>query len=195
MYGGISVAELPKQELLIKLLKMTTSSNDGEALTALRKATTLMTSAGWDWEKLIRGKITVIEDPFKDAPSFEPKAARPTEPQPRSNFTPAGTSTGRWSSGGAAASQPQPQPAAAKRPATIGSTKQNIYAGYCYCCGLPVNQQAGYIFDPAAHNPRARSKWQIICDPCNKSSYTTIQASPAPRAKAAPQPSTPLGAL
>lgn len=57
--------ELPKQELLIKLMGMTGSSNDGEALVALRKATDLLNSAGWDWRRLIEGKIKVIEDPFK----------------------------------------------------------------------------------------------------------------------------------
>ena len=56
--------ELPKQVLLIKLMGMTTSSNDAEALVALRKANELLKSAGWDWQKLIEGKIKVIEDPF-----------------------------------------------------------------------------------------------------------------------------------
>src|SRR5882672_7473149 len=58
--------DLPKQELLIKLLRMTTSDNDGEALTALRKANAFLNAAGWDWERLIHGKIRIIEDPFKN---------------------------------------------------------------------------------------------------------------------------------
>lgn len=58
--------EIPKQELLVKLLMMTTSSNDGEALTAIRKANELLKTQGWDWVKLIAGKITIVEDPFKD---------------------------------------------------------------------------------------------------------------------------------
>lgn len=57
-------AELPKHELLLKLLKMTASTNDGEALVALRKANQLLASAGWDWDRLLAGKITVVGDPF-----------------------------------------------------------------------------------------------------------------------------------
>jgi len=53
--------DLPKQELLIKLLKMSTSPNDGEALIAVRKANELLKSAGWDWEKLVNGKIKVVQ--------------------------------------------------------------------------------------------------------------------------------------
>ena len=67
--------KLPKQELLIKLLKMTTSNSDGEALAAVRMANNLLKTAGWDWEKLINGKITIIEDPFSKTP--EPKSNAP----------------------------------------------------------------------------------------------------------------------
>ncbi len=57
--------ELPKQELLIKLLGKTTSDNDAEALAFMRKANELLRNAGWTWERLIQGKIRVLEDPFK----------------------------------------------------------------------------------------------------------------------------------
>jgi len=57
-------SKVPKQDLLTKLLKMTSSSNDGEALTAIRKANDLLKSAGWDWDKLMAGKIKVAADPF-----------------------------------------------------------------------------------------------------------------------------------
>lgn len=56
--------EVPKHELLLKLLKMTSSDNDAEALVAIRKATALLHSAGWDWDRLLAGKITVVGDPF-----------------------------------------------------------------------------------------------------------------------------------
>ncbi len=75
-------AELPKQEQLIKLLKMTTSANDAEALAFMRKANALLASAGWDWERLIQGKIKVIADPFGQIPV--PQAAKPPSfQQPR----------------------------------------------------------------------------------------------------------------
>jgi hypothetical protein len=68
--------ELPKQELLIKLLKMTTSDNDGESLTALRKANEFLKTAGWDWEKLVRGRITVIADPLPEPHRTPPQQRR-----------------------------------------------------------------------------------------------------------------------
>lgn len=56
---------IPKQELLTKLLMLTTSNNDAEALQAVRKANALLKASGWDWQQLINGKITIVEDPFK----------------------------------------------------------------------------------------------------------------------------------
>lgn len=85
--------ELPKQEQLIKLLAMTTSTNDAEALAFMRKANALLAAAGWDWEKLIRGKIRVLEDPFKSIaePPPAPPPARtppPRQPQPQTRPQP-----------------------------------------------------------------------------------------------------------
>lgn len=101
--------------LLIKLLKMTTSSHDGEALTAMRKANEQLGKFGGDWEALIRGKVTIIADPFTSASpppmptrsqygSAAPPAPpppprpRPTPPQPQRRHS------------------PQPAPAAAAAP-------------------------------------------------------------------------------
>jgi hypothetical protein len=167
--------DLPKQDLLIKLLKMTTSSNDGEALTALRKANMLLLSAGWDWEKLIHGKIKVIEDPFKNTlDPFENRqpARRPPPPPPPPRPTPAQRP---------APPPPPPPPPPKPRPAVIASTKANIYAGWCFCCGQPVLAQDGFIFDPQKHNSRANSKWQIVCKPCNVSNHPTVGATAFPR--------------
>jgi hypothetical protein len=63
--------DLPNLGKLIKLLKMTTSSNDAEALAFLRKANLELAKFGGDWESLLRGKVTVIGDPFEgvSAPS------------------------------------------------------------------------------------------------------------------------------
>jgi len=59
--------KLPKEELLLKLLRLTTSMQDGEALAAIRKANDLLRNSKWDWDMLIRAKIKVVnlEDPFK----------------------------------------------------------------------------------------------------------------------------------
>lgn len=80
---------------LIKLLKMTTSSVDSEALTAMRMANRVADKLG-GWEPLMQGKVTVEADPFAAAPRVQPtqrpaashhrgpfQSARPTPPPPR----------------------------------------------------------------------------------------------------------------
>lgn len=97
---------LPKEELLRKILNMTTSDNDGQALVAIRKANKLLFDAGWSWDKLLAGKIKIVESPFKNIPNPS-RPAPPPPPQP----TYAEAATGRWSGGGmagAARSQPRP---------------------------------------------------------------------------------------
>lgn len=169
--------ELPKQDRLAKLLRMTASPNDGEALTAIRMANALLTSAGWDWDKLLSGKITVVADPFAAAPmpkqpQREEYHAPPPRPQPPPqkpsfSFHPA-------SSRPAAPPPPPPQP----RPAR--SSKKNIYPGYCYCCGNRVEADAGFTFNPRAHAPRAKDGYTAICPKCNTSN-AFVGNSPAKR--------------
>jgi hypothetical protein len=77
--------ELPNLALLIKLMKLTASSNDSEALLAVRKANEQLIKFGGDWERLLLGKVTVIGDPFESVPA--PKASTytktPPSPPPR----------------------------------------------------------------------------------------------------------------
>ena len=78
--------------MLVKLLKMTTSSQDNEALVAMRKANEqLKKSFDNDWEKLLFGKVTIIADPFENItvrrakappPSNAPAPRRPASPPP-----------------------------------------------------------------------------------------------------------------
>jgi len=58
----------PNLELLIKLMRLTTSSTDAEALMAIRKANEQVSKFGGDWDTILRGKVkvTVIGDPFKN---------------------------------------------------------------------------------------------------------------------------------
>ena len=49
-----------KFEKFIKLMKMTTSPNDGECLNATRMANALLLEANLDWEDFLRGKATVV---------------------------------------------------------------------------------------------------------------------------------------
>ena len=79
-------------DLLIKMMGMTQSDNDNQALVALRKANSFVSKIDGGWDSLLRGKVTVIADPF---------AATTPPPMPdvgRSGWTPNTTRT-----------RPQPQ--------------------------------------------------------------------------------------
>lgn len=181
-------AELPKQDMLLKLLKMTTSDNDGEALVAIRKANGLLKTAGWDWDKLIAGKIKVVADPFAGV-NAQFKNVNKTPP-------PAAAAPPNYAAGAApraqqaytrAQAKPQPQRQPPPPPQPL-STKPNIFPQHCYCCGIAVPAQAGWIFDPSKHNSRAKSKWQVLCTGCVKTDPNSIYPNPHPRQQAKPQP-------
>lgn len=53
-------------EIFIKLMMMAQSSNDAEALTALRKANAKLASINRNWEELLRGKVAMSD--FPNAP-------------------------------------------------------------------------------------------------------------------------------
>jgi hypothetical protein len=173
--------QLPRQELLIKILNMTTSDNDNTALVAIRRANEFLAKQKWDWDKLINGKIKIAADPFANlsVPTSGPaQYSRPAAPPPRPRPAPPPRP------------QPTPQPPPPRQPRSpppppkqpeIGSTKGNIYGGWCYCCGDPVDPKAGWIFDPAKHNASAKSKWQIVCNACNDLPYPTISSTAMPR--------------
>lgn len=174
------MVDVPKQELLIKLLKMTTSNNDGEALTALRKANAFLVSAGWDWERLINAKITVVEDPFKDlgaSPAWGSPQGTTSVPQPPSRPAPPRAPT------------PPPQPP--RQPFQAGPTQAvgnmpNRFPGYCYCCGIELIATAGFAFIPAKLTANAPNKWCVVCQTCNTTARVNVYpANPIkkPRAK------------
>jgi hypothetical protein len=140
-------SSLPKQELLIKLLRMTESDNDPEALAALRKANAFMRSAGWDWEKLINSKIRIIADPFSGLGQPIAGGIRPTSAPPP---------------------PPRPAPAQPPKPQTwpLG-INPNKFAGFCYCCGNEVLANSGVIFRPYQFNTTAANDWKVACLSCN----------------------------
>lgn len=53
--------QAPKFEKFIKLMKMTTSPSEGEALNAIRMANSLLAEANLDWDDFLRGKAKIIE--------------------------------------------------------------------------------------------------------------------------------------
>ncbi len=50
---------LEKFEKFIKIMKLTQSDQDGEALNALRMANTILVEANVSWEELLRAKVAV----------------------------------------------------------------------------------------------------------------------------------------
>jgi hypothetical protein len=67
----------------IKLMKMTTASVDGEALNAIRMANAMLKRNNHDWEVLLKGKITIVNDPFNSIPTPPAAKAAPPPPPPR----------------------------------------------------------------------------------------------------------------
>jgi hypothetical protein len=166
--------ELPKQELLIKLLGMTTSTNDPEALSALRKANALLRSAGWDWEKLVRGRITVIADPFTSLATPTPKESNGRAPPP---MTP--TMAARPTTAPPRLAAPPPQaPVLRGTPTNPISTHPNAFAGHCHCCGIEVVAMAGTIF-----HSHGNTAWKIACSTCNTSATVNQYAATKQRYK------------
>lgn len=185
--------KIPKQDLLAKLLKMTSSSNDGEALTAIRKANDLLRSVGWDWDKLLQGKIKVAADPFANlqqpynpghnappprAPTRQPDWAQPAAPQARPAPPPRPKP----------APPPPPPQAAPFEPYSHRSTngQTNAFPGNCYCCGYSVSARDGKLFVPSQFNTRAPSSKKVICDKCDQNRNCYIDARPAPQPKTQP---------
>lgn len=154
--------QLPKEQLLLKLLKMTTSSNDAEALVAIRKVNELLTSSGWDWDKFVAGKIRIVENPFKNLGT-----------PPRREGV----------SGGFAPPPPPPPPRTAPlQGRNVRSLGVNKFADHCYCCGIEVMALAGGFFKPVDYNLNARpanprSQFAVVCASCD--GLKTIWDQPA----------------
>lgn len=189
--------DLPKHELLRKILNMTTAENDNQALIAIRKANAILKEGGWDWDKLLAGKIKIIGDPWK---GMAPPPPRPTvapangstpppqrqAPRPapkffdidgRAHATLADADYANVVIQRRRQAQADARAAAAARAArtpTIGSTKSNNFAGYCYCCGNHQLAGAAWLFKPGG------PKFEVVCDSCNKSTR------PVPTRRATP---------
>ena len=163
--------ELPKQELLLKLLKMTTSDNDGECLTAIRKVNTLLTTNGWDWDKFVAGKIKIVENPFVGLGT----PPRPSVTRPVGPATPPNPHTTRPFS---------PPPMAPLQGQKVRSLGTNKFADSCYCCGIDVIAGAGGFFKRADNNLNAananpRSLFSVVCASCD--GHKLIWDQPAAR--------------
>ena len=58
-------------------------------------------------------------------------------------------------------------------PSKLGD-RENRYSGFCYCCGIGVEANAGFIFQPTTFNSQAKHKWEIACSSCNTSVKTIL---------------------
>lgn len=100
--NGHSTPSPPSENFLTRLIKImgrSTSSNDNEALVALRMANTYIKDSGATWEDILKGRITIVADPFtsipeapsRDEPPPPPPFRQPPQPKapPQSNpYTP-----------------------------------------------------------------------------------------------------------
>lgn len=140
--------DLSKLDLLVKVMKMT-GAEDNIALVAIRKANSMLAAEGWDWEKLLRGKVVVIGDPFERVPtpptnnqfrSSTPPPA-PARPQPRTYAPP-----------------PPPRP----QPKFVPVSVVNSYDGTCCSCFQLANKGRSW-----AVRLYANSTWEKYCQPCH----------------------------
>jgi hypothetical protein len=75
------VAELDK-ERLAKLLSMTSSDHDAEALAAIRKANDLLRLNRKTWFDVLDTSIPALEPPRAEAPRYAPRPSGPPPPPP-----------------------------------------------------------------------------------------------------------------
>lgn len=147
-----------KLDTLIKVLLMTTSDNNSEALAAIRRANHLLKVANVDWEKLLKGKVTVVADPFADiAPpntATHFSTSKPTVPQKPQPYEPPLYTARPQAPASTKPRAPTMSPQAARRNNT------NTFAGYCFNCDTYVDPGYGALRD-------IQSKTHVFCEDCN----------------------------
>jgi hypothetical protein len=154
-------------ERLIKIMGMTGSDNENQALVAVRKANELVAKLG-GWTAILRGKvqIRIIADPFAGVqmPSTRPSSRpvppppAPSRPRPDSNDIDAFVRSRTTRPAPQTPSRPQPAPRAdinnifGSTPASGNVSAQrlrerpNQYAGTCISCKNEVAALDGLCF-------------------------------------------------
>lgn len=88
--NGHDKGDPPNLDKIIKLMGMTGSAHDAEAISALRMASKLMRDWGWTWDSVLRGKIKIMPDPFANLPmptaAPQRQSAAPAPPPPPKQF-------------------------------------------------------------------------------------------------------------
>ncbi len=67
--NGHDKGDPPNLDKIIKLMGMTGSDHDAEAISALRMATRIMKEWGWTWDAVLHGKVKIMPNPFANIPS------------------------------------------------------------------------------------------------------------------------------
>lgn len=136
---GVASFSLSK---LIKLLKLTTSDNNAEALLAMRKANDELRKLNLDWEGLLKGKITVIGDPFAEATRPPVRSSPPPTPPttPRASSSSSGL---HYSFGGLGRQSTHAKPKPSHSPPQKDITITNNFGGSCISCGTWVEPGSG----------------------------------------------------
>lgn len=160
--------DLPNLGILIKLMKMTTSEHDGEALVAVRKANEQLVKFGGDWEALLRGKVTVIGDPFVDMPKPPQRESRTPPPAPSRPKAAPPPYTAPPRPRPTPSYAPPPPPQAQPQYQTTAKTIKNYRAGNCTLCGDWVATGDGL-----AVLYKQGSPWKLECTPCHTGTAKT----------------------
>ena len=100
--------EIPALPLLIKMMGMTDSDNDNQALVALRKANKVLKDSGWTWSDLLLSKVKIIGDPF--AGLHKPKVDQPPPMRAPQPSAPAWRPAPGAAFGARSQAAPQPKP-------------------------------------------------------------------------------------
>jgi hypothetical protein len=112
---------------------MTTSSNDGEALSAMRKANAQLTKFNLTWPEFVKARITVAADPFALQPTQSAngsKAPPPASPSMQSQYAASQQST----------RAPKPTPPRPAPKPTYAPPPPPPPAEYTYAAGAKPNK-------------------------------------------------------
>jgi hypothetical protein len=72
--------ETPDYKMFLKLLNLTTSQYDGEALNAIRMANAVLARTNQTWEDLLKGKVVMIQGAQEGTLSKSPTNIRHSDP-------------------------------------------------------------------------------------------------------------------
>jgi len=150
-------------DLLVKLLSLTTSNNDGEALSAMRMANRQLEKFKLTWPEFVKARITVAADPFAIP------VPRPAQHEaPRTAAPPPVTPSMHRAYTSAPTPPPPPRPAApppAPPPPSeytyAAGTKPNKFATLCCSCSRKLAPGDGLLW--RIHNQKQR--WDTRCGP------------------------------